>query len=84
MNYSRFVTHLRFFVLRQLDQNPHVSPEVDATLLDVVKTKYEKAYKAVEKVANLLHKQHGWSLTSDEKLYLTLHIWRVTNLVETE
>ncbi|WP_185113018.1 MULTISPECIES: PRD domain-containing protein [Peribacillus] len=84
MNYSRLVTHLRFFVIRQLDHEQDGNPQVDNTLLDVVKTKYMKAYQAVGKIANLLLKQYGWSLSSDEKLYLTLHIWRVTSRAETE
>lgn len=82
MNYSRFITHLRFFILRQFDNEQAGSPQVDITLLDMVKIKYRKAYQAVEKIASLLAKQQGWQLTPDEKMYLTLHIWRVTNRVE--
>lgn len=84
MNYSRFITHLRFFVLRQLDNDNFANPQVDPTLLDMVKAKYSKSYQAVKKIASLLEKQQGWQLTPDEKLYLTLHIWRVTNRAETK
>ena len=79
MNYSRFVTHLRYFVLRQLDHEQHASLQTDLAILNLVKTKYAKAYQAVAKISNLLYKKYGWSLSSDESLYLTLHIWRVTN-----
>lgn len=84
MSYSRFITHLRFFVLRQLDNDNFANSQVDPTLLDMVKTKYAKSYQAVKKIASLLEKQQGWQLTPDEKLYLTLHIWRVTNRAETK
>ncbi|MGE7635312.1 PRD domain-containing protein [Bacillus paramycoides] len=84
MNYSRFITHLRFFILRQFDNEQVGNSQIDITLLDMVKIKYGKAYQAVEKIASLLAKQQGWQLTPDEKMYLTLHIWRVTNRAETK
>ncbi|WP_340780797.1 PRD domain-containing protein [Bacillus mycoides] len=67
MNYSRFITHLRFFILRQFDNEQAGNPQVDITLLDMVKRKYGKAYQAAEKIASLLAKQQGWQLTPDEK-----------------
>ena len=57
---------------------------MDQTLLEVVKTKYEKAYQAVEKIAALLKQKYGWTVSTNEKLYLTLHIWRVTNRQKSE
>ncbi len=79
LNYTRFITHLRYFFIRQYKQDPVDSEEMDQTLLEVVKTKYEKAYQAVEKFAALLKQKYGWTVSTNEKLYLTLHIWRVTN-----
>jgi beta-glucoside operon transcriptional antiterminator len=79
LNYTRFITHLRYFFIRQYKQDQTEQEEVDITLLELVKTKYEKAYQAVEKISNLLEKRYGWSLSSNERLYLTLHVWRVTN-----
>ncbi len=79
LNYTRFITHLRYFFIRQFKQEQSDPEEVDVTLLEVVKNKYEKAYRAVEKISHLLLKQYGWTLSSNETLYLTLHVWRVTN-----
>ncbi|TSB47340.1 PRD domain-containing protein [Alkalicoccobacillus porphyridii] len=79
LNYTRFITHLRYFFIRQFKQDQTEQEEVDLTLLELVKTKYEKAYQAVEKISTLLEKRYGWSLSSNERLYLTLHVWRVTN-----
>jgi beta-glucoside operon transcriptional antiterminator len=79
LNYTRFITHLRYFFIRQFKQDSADGEEMDMTLLEVVKTKYEKAYQAVEKVSALLKQKYGWTLTANEKLYLTLHVWRVTN-----
>ncbi|MDX8045281.1 PRD domain-containing protein [Gracilibacillus sp. S3-1-1] len=79
LNYTRFITHLRYFFIRQYNQDPVDGEEMDQTLLEVVKDKYEKAYQAAEKIAALLRQKYGWTVSSNEKLYLTLHIWRVTN-----
>ncbi len=49
LNYTRFVTHLRYFFIRQLKDDAVEKEEVDRTLLELVKTKYERAYQAVEK-----------------------------------
>ncbi|SFL71773.1 transcriptional antiterminator, BglG family [Gracilibacillus orientalis] len=84
LNYTRFITHLRYFFIRQYKQDPVDGEEMDQTLLEVVKTKYKKAYQAVDKIAALLKQKYGWTLSSNEKLYLTLHIWRVTNRQKNE
>jgi beta-glucoside operon transcriptional antiterminator len=78
LNYTRFITHLRYFFIRQYKQDQTEQEEVDVTLLEVVKNKYEKAYQAVDKISNLLEKRYGWVFSSNERLYLTLHVWRVT------
>lgn len=73
LNYERFVTHLRFFFQRIKGKNKIESPG-DDFLLKQVKNKYEEAYKCMLKIERYLEKE----LDDDEKLYLTLHIKRVT------
>lgn len=72
LNYERFVTHLRFFFQR-LSKNQEVEGE-DDFLLQQVKTKYKKAYDCMLKIEAYLEK----GLSDEEKLYLTIHIQRVT------
>jgi beta-glucoside operon transcriptional antiterminator len=84
LNYTRFITHLRYFFIRQYKQDQTEHEEVDISLLEVVKSKYKKAYQAVDKISHLLEKKYGWTLSSNERLYLTLHVWRVTNRQSTE
>ena len=72
LNYERFVTHLRFFFKRL--NNKNVLEEEDDFLLEQVKDKYKKAYECMLKVEKYL----GQKLSQSEKLYLTLHIQRVT------
>lgn len=72
ISYERFVTHLRFFFQR-LNKKEQVK-EVDDYLFKKVKTKYKKAYDCMVKIEKYLETE----LSNEEKLYLTLHIQRVT------
>lgn len=76
VNYIRFVTHLRYFILRQI--NHEYSNKIDKKLVEVVKEKYRKAYQAAEKVGNMIEKKQECGVNGDEIFYLTLHIDRVT------
>ncbi|MCC0784044.1 PRD domain-containing protein [Clostridioides sp. ES-S-0108-01] len=74
LNYERFVTHLRFFFKRIY--NNEKSYLDDDNLLNQIKVKYPKAYNCVNKIEKYLEK----NLDSSERLYLTLHIQRVTSV----
>lgn len=70
ISYERFVTHLRFFF-----QRPHKKDiEEEDYLLRKVKIKYKKAYECMLKIEKYLDTE----LSDEEKLYLTVHIQRVT------
>lgn len=73
LNYERFVTHLRFFFQR-LSKNQEVEEAEDDFLLKQVKVKYRNAYDCMLKIEAYLEKE----LSDEEKLYLTIHIQRVT------
>ncbi|MCQ4086958.1 BglG family transcription antiterminator LicT [Saccharibacillus sp. JS10] len=72
ISYERFVTHLRFFFQRL--ERPRRGELDDDFLLKQVKSKYRKAYKCMLQVETYLQTE----LPDEEKLYLTLHIHRVT------
>ena len=72
LNYERFVTHLRFFFKRLKDRE--LAEDKDDFLLKQVKNKYKNAYNCMLKIEKYLNVE----LTDEEKLYLTLHIQRVT------
>lgn len=78
-NYSRFITHLRVLLVRLLRNQHESEEELDPSLLGFMKIKYTKAYETAEKIATYLHTKKGWTLNSDDKFYLVLHIWRVTS-----
>ena len=81
-NYSRFITHLRVLLVRLLRNKHQKSGELDDSLLAFMKIKYNHAYDTAERIATYLHSKKGWTLNSDDKFYLVLHIWRVTNRQE--
>lgn len=77
-NYVRFVTHLRFFILRQLHHGQESVPQVDQQLLAIVQKNYRKAYQAAEQVGKMLTEKVNCKVSQEELFYLTLHIDRVT------
>lgn len=77
-HYTRFITHLRFFVLKKMRDEVIVDDGLDPLLIQTLQLKYAKAYDIAKKVAVFYRHQEQWELTTDELLYLSLHIWRVT------
>ena len=76
LSYDRFITHLRFFFkrLNKRDNEIDKIEEKDDFLLQQVKEKYVDAYKCMLKIEEYLEKE----LNDEEKLYLTVHIQRIT------
>lgn len=81
-NYSRFITHLRVLLVRLLRNKHQSKGDLDDSLLAFMKIKYNQAYDTADRIATYLHGKKGWILNSDDKFYLVLHIWRVTNRQE--
>ncbi len=71
-----FTSHLKFFAQRLMSENMH-KDESEEDLLDVIKLKYKNAYQSVEKIATHIKNNYNYTLTNEEKLYLTVHIHRV-------
>ncbi len=74
--YFRFITHLKFFAQRLIAGNP-VENLKDDDLLEVVKMKYQTSFKCAEKIGQFIEGKYHYSITDEEKLYLTIHIERV-------
>lgn len=77
-NYSKFISHLRYFILRKMNDHMFEENSIDQELITMFKMKYPEAYQMADKIEAFLMLQEGWSLTSDEKLYLTVHVRRLT------
>lgn len=78
LSYDRFITHLRFFFKRLNKKNNNEAKDLDNKddfLLKQVKEKYVDAYKCMLKIEDYLEKEFD----DEEKLYLTVHIQRITS-----
>lgn len=76
--YYRFITHLKFFAQRLVNEKTYQDDDSD-DLLSVIKDKYKEAYQCVEKIDDFINKKYQYQLSKEEKLYLTIHIERVVH-----
>lgn len=77
LNYSRFVTHLRYFSYRTM-RNETIPSEDDELYKQVV-SKYPEAFDCSEKVRTYLQEEYKIETTEAEMVYFMLHIRRVTS-----
>lgn len=70
-SFKRLVNHLRYFVLRELNNE---TPNSKNSILNVIKIKYQQDYQCAVKIRNFLHQKYQWQIGDDEMLYLTLHL----------
>jgi len=75
LSYQRFLTHLKFFAQRMLTRT--VVADDDVSLHIAVKENYAKAWKCAEKIALHLEKSYQRELTTEEIMFITIHIERV-------
>ncbi|WP_215113614.1 BglG family transcription antiterminator LicT [Exiguobacterium sp. s63] len=71
--YSRFLTHLKYFVQR-LASGEKVKSTGDETLFLMVKQRYPEAFECVEKIAGLIATKYHYDVSMDERLYMMIHI----------
>lgn len=77
LNYYRYITHLKFFAQRIITRTNY--PDGDDDLLNLVIKKHSREYECVLEITDFLEEKFGYSISSDERLYLTVHIARVVN-----
>lgn len=75
IDYQRIVTHLKFFSLRLLNRTPvtHNDQSIYAGIQDAMPASYQCALK----INDYVTKNHQSELTTDELMFLTLHINRL-------
>lgn len=78
-NYNRFVGHLHSLMIKQISGEVHAEQELDPMLLSVMEQKYPQAAQTVDRIATYLKEKMHWDLGPDDRVYLILHIWRVTH-----
>lgn len=74
-NVSRLVTHVRYFVQRQVNGE---ELNVDLAIARVVAEQCPKDYKCAQRIGDFLKKTYDWEVSEGESLYLTLHLNRIS------
>lgn len=73
INYTRFVTHIRFFLQRRTDQ----IIDSDQFLFEQFQRKYTNTYSCCIKISNYLDTKINRGLNNEEMLYFMIHIIRL-------
>lgn len=74
--FYRFITHLKFFAQRLIEGRTYGDGK-DDELLEIVMMKYHNAYNCVMKISEFIQKKYFYSISDEEKVYLTIHIERI-------
>ncbi|GEN57035.1 transcription antiterminator BglG [Halolactibacillus alkaliphilus] len=77
MRYNRFVTHLQYFIHRILE-NKQLDTR-DEFLFNQVKNKHPAELKVAMSIADYCNKMTDIDITSEEMLYIIIHLIRLTN-----
>lgn len=77
LNFNRFITHLKFFGYRVLNSDNVIGNE-DKDFEEMVKIRYPNEYECSLKIAELLKNKYNKILNSEELVYITVHIKRIT------
>lgn len=75
LSYYRFVNHLKFFAERVVSEKFY--EDNDMELFDMITAKYGKAFDCARKIQEFILKKYENNITSEELLYLTIHIERL-------
>ena len=76
-NYQRFLTHLKFFARRIAERRGHAG-EADEELYEELSERYHRVNLCVNRIADYVLIEYHYDLSIDERLYLLIHIERVT------
>lgn len=68
---SRFVTHLRFLIVRKLGSEQVVP--IDSSVREALSRSNAAAVEIAHHVAELLEQRFGWRISADEEIYVALH-----------
>lgn len=75
--YNRFLLHLKYFILRNKD-NTIVNRDEQSVLYESISASNQEATECVEAISKFLNDKYGWKIINDEKLYILLHIMKLT------
>ncbi len=74
LSYERFVTHLKFFIQRIFKNDLHENQ--DQSFYEEYLKKFPDATKCARKIGDYTYKKLDYKISTEELMYLTLHISR--------
>ena len=77
-NYNRFIGHLRALMVQHISHSTK-NDNLDPSLLQLMQVKYKRASETVERINQYLKQNADWELNDDDRVYMALHICRVTH-----
>ncbi len=81
MNYSRFVTHIRYFMNRQI-HNEEMKASGSDNLYKIIQEQYPKSYACGLMIREMLKREYNLSVSDDEMIYLIIHIERLVSEIK--
>lgn len=76
VSYSRFITHIRYFIIRQREMQS-ANIDLDLPLQEMVSQKYPKSFLCAQAIVQMMEEEYHWKVSQEELVYLTIHIERV-------
>lgn len=76
IQYMRFITHLKFFAQR-VTHKETLEGITDEEMFELLKKKHVDTFKVIPKIDSYLVNNYGYALSTDEEMYLVLHIERL-------
>lgn len=80
LDYYRFITHIKFFAQRVLGGTHYEDDSAD--ILEMIRYKYPDAFACTEKIGKFILEKYQYDCKSEELLYLTAHIARLSRKAE--
>ena len=78
--YDRFITHCRFFVQRIVNREYlEKDPSTYEPMFQVMKSLYIDQLNCVNKIVEYIERKYDYTVEDDEKMYLLLHLVKLTS-----
>lgn len=77
LNYSRFITHLQYFLQRLMEDK--LTDSKNSFILEQIEMQYPDKVKCARLIKNYVQNVINKQISEDEILYLSMHIIRVSN-----
>lgn len=78
LNYSRFVTHLKFFGQRLFSNK--VTEDEDKEFQELVRNRYQADYRCAEQIRTFIKEEYKKDVPEEEMMFLTIHLRRIQSV----